>query len=200
MNAFLDAGAPPVYMGFGSITCHSPKFMTLLCLRAAKLGGVRAVLVSGWAGLSMDHTFGEHDEHELRAFCNGHVLFMEAAPHECLFSRCSVLVHHGGAGTLAAALRSGMPSVILPVIIDQFPHAELVTQRGVGVGLPSMAKVSPAEVASALLECLSSQDIRRSARELADTLRSEDGQSRLVEEVGSYLSEVLNGRHMAIAN
>lgn len=200
MRAFLQAGEAPVYLGFGSITCHDARFMTLLSLRALRLTGRRGVLLAGWAGMSLQHLEGAEDEAELRAYCAERVLFMETAPHGALFPACAALVHHGGAGTLNASLRSGKPTVVLPIILDQFPHAELVNRRGVGVGLPGMRCATPELLAAAIRRCLECQEVRLRAQELARLLSAEDGQARLRQEVGRYLEEaVLTGEHRRAA-
>lgn len=59
---------------------------------------------------------------------------MDSAPHGRLFPHCQVIVHHGGAGTLYAAAMSGKPMVVVPVLMDQFVHSELVNQKQIGVG------------------------------------------------------------------
>ena len=79
---------------------------------------------------------------ELTEFCKEKVLFVKACPHRKLFPQCSVIVHHGGAGTTYAAAMSGVPQVIVPVLMDQYFHADLVNQKGVGVGLKSMRSCS----------------------------------------------------------
>lgn len=150
MDAFLAAGEPLVYMGYGSITCHSGKWMTLLSLRALKLIGKRGILLRGWAEMGAEHIKGEPDEAELEAYIKSKVLFMTTAPHGCLFSKCAVLVHHGGAGTFNASLRSGKPTVVAPIHADQFNHSELVNVHGVGVGLKKMLTTTPAELSSAI--------------------------------------------------
>jgi len=198
LEDFLMAGEPPVYMGFGSIICHSSKHMTLLCLRALRLTDRRAVLCAGWAGLSLEDLSGEPDAEALRALCTQRVLLVETAPHGTLFPRCAAIVHHGGAGTLNASLRSGRPTVVAPIILDQFAHSELVNTRGVGVGMPSLKKATPEMLAHAIRKCLDSPEIQRAAQALADELNAEDGQRCLVEQVSFYMQDsVRSGKHAA---
>ena len=106
LQTFLQAGPPPVYVGFGSIPTADPQRMTALIVEALALAGQRGLLTSGWGGLS--------------ATVNAeHVFALESAPHDCLFPHASAVVHHGGAGTTAAGLRAGKPTVICPFFGDQ---------------------------------------------------------------------------------
>ena len=138
LEAFLKrCSSKPVYMGFGSMIYHSGKFMSLLSLRALMSLGQFGVIASGWAQLSADFE-GETDAAELTAFCKEKVLFVKACPHRKLFPQCSVIVHHGGAGTTYAAAMSGVPQVVVLVLMDQYFHSDLVNAKAVGVGLKSM--------------------------------------------------------------
>merc|ERR550532_39714 len=107
--------------------------MTCLALRSLRRASARGVVLSGWAGLGAALVEGERDAAELRAYAANNVFFMETAPHEWLFPQCAVIVHHGGIGTMAAALRSGVPNVVTPIFADQFANGFLVQQAGCGV-------------------------------------------------------------------
>lgn len=200
LEAFLGNGPPPVYIGFGSMIYLSGKVMTLLCMRALKIAGERGVLCAGWADLSPQHLKGEPDEEELLRYADKNVLFVQSAPHVMLFPRCKAIVHHGGAGTLNAAIRSGVPSAICPVATDQFTHSTFVNNHGIGVGLKGWKTATPYQLADAIKRCAESQEIRRAAREMADALRLEDGPGQFVESLRRYYQEeVATGRHREVA-
>lgn len=175
MEAFLKAGDAPVYVGYGSMTCHNAKFMTLFSLRALMKTGQRGILLGGWAEMSAAALEGEDDSQELLAYCKERVLFMDTAPHGLLFPRCKVIVHHGGAGTLNASAMSGTPTVIVPIFLDQFYHSDLVNVKGFGVGLRAMKILKPEELADAITKCISSEEIRQRAREVAEQMSNEKG-------------------------
>ncbi len=106
LTRFLDAGEPPVYVGFGSMLARDPDAFTRTVLDALHRSGRRAVLATGWGALrpsSVPETV--------------HVL--DQAPHSWLLPRTAVVVHHGGVGTVGAALRAGVPQVIRPFLGDQ---------------------------------------------------------------------------------
>jgi sterol 3beta-glucosyltransferase len=103
---FLDAGPPPIFVGFGSMGGRNPARTTRLVLEALAKTGQRGLLVTGWGGLETEE---EPDN----------VFKVENAPYDWLFPRMAAVVHHGGAGTTAAGLQAGKPSVICPFVADQ---------------------------------------------------------------------------------
>merc|ERR1719254_367151 len=99
------------------------------------------IILGGWAKLSLDKIEGQWDTESMKAYCKDHVLFMNTAPHEWLFPQCSITVHHGGAGTTAAALRAGVPTIVTPWFFDQFESAQVVARNGVGIAMKQFSKV-----------------------------------------------------------
>ena len=196
MEIFLAAGDAPVYMGFGSMICGTSKFMTLLALRALKMTGERGIILKGWSSMSSEDLEGEIDEQELRAYCAKNVLFINKAPHGWLFPRCKVIVHHGGAGTLSASAKSGRPTVITPVCMDQPYHADLLNRMGYGVGTSQMAKLKVEELAEAVKKCINTPAIQEKAKQVAEQMAEEDASVRLVETVKDYMeNHIKTGKH-----
>ena len=120
LEAFLDAGDPPVYVGFGSMPMHALRDPVSLILPAIREPGRRAVLSQGWAGLLPDDDGSD-------------CFVIDEANHQALFTRVAAVVHHGGAGTTAAAGRAGVPQVVVPQIADQPYWAGRVAAHGIGV-------------------------------------------------------------------
>jgi len=174
---FLASGPAPVYIGWGSMICVSAEFMASLAVRAVKLAGLRAVVLGGWAMLDEACLRGQPDSDELLEYARRNVLFTKAAPHEWLFQRCAATVHHGGAGTTAAALRSGRPTIITPCGFDQPMHARTVAASGAGMALPQLVKVTPTVLADALRQATTDNVLIAQAAELGAKLREEDGVS-----------------------
>lgn len=98
LRAFLDAGPPPVYIGFGSIVLDDPNAMTELIFDTARKTGQRVLLSKGWGGMGAD---------ELHACKPDNVFMLGNVPHDWLFKHVSCVVHHGGAGTTAAGITAG---------------------------------------------------------------------------------------------
>ena len=124
LHAFLDAGEPPVYFGFGSI--RAPADLNRVMIASARALGRRAIVSRGWADLSL-----VDDEPDCIAI--GEV------NQQALFKRVAAVVHHGGAGTTTAAARAGAPQVVIPQHYDQHYWAQRVQQLGLGTAHPASA-------------------------------------------------------------
>ncbi len=156
LEVFLDAGGPPIYFGFGSIS--APQGLSEAMIQSARALGRRAILLRGWADLSL-----VDDEPDCIAI--GEV------NHQALFQRVAVVVHHGGAGTTHAAMRSGVPQVVIPQHYDQFYWAERVQQLGIGVSYPTAAPTT-ALLTSALQQALQ-PGVAARAQTIARAVRSD---------------------------
>lgn len=120
LEAFLDDGEAPVYVGFGSMPMHALRDAAGMILASIRAQGRRSVLSKGWAGLVADDGGGD-------------CFVIDEANHQALFPRVAAIVHHGGAGTTAAAARAGVPQVIVAQIADQPYWAGRVEALGIGV-------------------------------------------------------------------
>ena len=160
---FLAAGPKPIYVGFGSMVSSNATSFTEVVLDAVKRSGQRAVLATGWGGL--DHEgIGQNED----------VFIVRHAPHDWLFQRVSAAVHHGGAGTTGAAVRAGIPSVIVPFYGDQPFWARCLYRKGVAPPALDRKALSPDAMASALNDALHPTMTQR-AFELGCAVRAEDG-------------------------
>lgn len=164
---FLEAGAPPVYIGFGSMTGADPAAKTRLALDALAQSGQRGLLATGWGGLA------EADLPET-------VFAIKEAPHDWLFPRVAAVVHHGGAGTTAAGLRAGKPSLICPFMGDQFFWGQRVAAAGAGPQPVPQKQLTAERLAAAMTTAVSDPAIQRRAAELGAATRAEDGVGRAV--------------------
>ncbi|MBX3166684.1 MAG: glycosyltransferase [Candidatus Eremiobacteraeota bacterium] len=118
LEAFLEQGPPPVYLGFGSMPVPSETSAPLMA--AARAHGRRLILAQGWAGLMPADPAAD-------CFSCGDV------NQQRLFPRLAAVVHHGGAGTTTTAARAGVPQVLVPMFSDQFYWGERVRALGLGV-------------------------------------------------------------------
>jgi sterol 3beta-glucosyltransferase len=156
----LAAGEPPVFVGFGSMGVGHWEQLGPVIAHAVRAAGVRAVVQAGWAELAVT---GED------------VLPIGDVPHEWLFPRMAAAVHHAGAGTTAAGLRAGLPTVAVPVMADQPFWADRVHQLGAGPAPVPFADLTPERLATTLREALDQPRYRHRATELAQLINSEDG-------------------------
>ena len=164
LEAFLGAGKPPVYIGFGSIVVEDPETLTATLLEAVKLSGARAIISPGWSSLSSI----QHGKD------NG-VLFLEGdCDHEWLFQRVSAVVHHGGAGTTACGLRNSKPTVIVPFFGDQLFWGEMIATAGAGPRPIPYKTLTSDNLAEAIQFCLKSST-QKAANGIATRIQYEDG-------------------------
>ena len=162
LTAFLDAGEAPVYVGFGSMIGRDPAALAHKVFKALRLAGRRGIVLSGWAGLA-------------RGEGNDHVMVVQDVPHDWLFPRCAAVVHHGGAGTTAAGLRAGVPSVVAPYFADQPFWGRRVHALGVGPRPVAQQTLTAEGLGAAIREAVTSEGMRARAGELGRLIRAEDG-------------------------
>ncbi|KAH7360873.1 putative glucosyl/glucuronosyl transferase [Rhexocercosporidium sp. MPI-PUGE-AT-0058] len=163
LQAFLDAGPPPVYIGFGSIVLDDPNAMTELIFEAARKTGQRVLLSKGWGGMGAD---------ELRV--PDGIFMLGNVPHDWLFKHVSCVVHHGGAGTTAAGITAGRPTVVIPFFGDQLFWAVMVARAGAGPSPIPHKQLTAEKLASAINFCLKPTSLE-SAKELANKIAAERG-------------------------
>jgi vancomycin aglycone glucosyltransferase len=158
LEAFLDAGPPPVYIGFGSIPMHPREDAARVAIGAARRQGRRVVLASGWADLA---PIDDDDD----------CISVTEVNQQALFRRVAAVVHHGGAGTTAAAALAGAPQVVVPQIVDQPYWARRVADLGIGAAHygPSLTTRS----LSAAIETALAPEIGERAAAIAATIRTD---------------------------
>ncbi len=161
LAAFLTAGEPPIYIGFGSMPGRDPQQLTQLCVEALARCGKRGVLATGGGALA--HTASTP---LVRAIAE--------APHHQLFSYVGATIHHGGAGTTGAALRAGKPTTACPFFGDQPFWARRIAQLGVGPPALDRKHLTPDRLGSAIM-AMDDPDMKARASSLGAAIRTEDG-------------------------
>jgi vancomycin aglycone glucosyltransferase len=161
LEAFLAAGTPPVYVGFGSMPMHAAADVAGVAVEAVRAQGRRVLVLRGWADL------GAVDERD-DCFVVGEV------NHQALFGRCAAVVHHGGAGTTTTATRAGVPQVVVPQATDQPYWAGRVADLGIGVAHDGPAPT--VESLSAALRTALAPETRARAGAVAATIRTDGAQ------------------------
>jgi vancomycin aglycone glucosyltransferase len=156
LQAFLDAGAPPVYVGFGSMPV--PKDVARVAIEAIRAHGRRALIAHGWADLAL---IDDRDD----CFVVGEV------NQQVLFGRVAAVVHHGGAGTTTTAARAGTPQVVVPQMADQPYWASRVAALGIGTAHDGPAPTT--ESLSAALRTALAPETRARATAVAGAIRAD---------------------------
>jgi len=169
---FLQAGPAPVYVGFGSMAGKDPERLAEVVVEALRRSGQRGILATGWGGL-------------VSAASDTSIFTIESAPHDWILPRTAAVVHHGGAGTTAAGLRAGVPSIVVPFMGDQPFWGERVEALGVGPPPIPQKRLTVARLETAIRAAVNDGVMRERAASLAVKIRAENGATdacRFVEE------------------
>jgi vancomycin aglycone glucosyltransferase len=162
LENFLERGAPPIYFGFGSVPDPKPEATTEEIVQCVRSLGARAVIARGWAGLGANPHLGPD------------VLVVDDAPHAKLFPRVAAVVHHGGAGTTAAAVLAGRAQLVIPHVMDQFAWGRRVHRLGLGPKPLRRWSLNAARLRKHVAELLN-PGYASEAQSLAPVLKNRDG-------------------------
>ena len=162
LQTFLAAGDAPVYVGFGSMAGRNPQRTAEIVVAALQQARVRGIIATGWGGLNASNLPET-------------IFRVEHVPHDWLFDRVTVVVHHGGAGTTAAGLRAGKPTIICPFFGDQPFWGKRVFELGVGPPPIPQKKLSVEKLAQAIRTAVTDETMRNKAVVLGQKIRAETG-------------------------
>jgi len=161
LSAFLEAGEKPIYVGFGSMTSGDMGETLGIVLEAVRQSGVRAILSKGWGGQAIPE--------------DPNVFVADFVPHDWLFQHVAGVVHHGGAGTTAAGIQAGCPTLVIPFGGDQPFWASRVKELGIGPKAIPRDKLTVSKLSKAFTDLTTTKKYRVAARELGERLRMEQG-------------------------
>jgi UDP:flavonoid glycosyltransferase YjiC (YdhE family) len=176
LQAFLDAGEPPVYIGFGSMAGRNPEKLARVVLDALAKSGQRGLLLTGWGGLRTE-------------LVPDTVFVVDSVPHSWLFPRMTAVVHHGGAGTTAEGLRAGVPSVIVPFVLDQPFWGARVKVSGLGPDPIPQKKLTADRLAGAIRTAVTDAGMKQLAHSYGEAIRAENGIGNAVKIIQRYFGE-----------
>lgn len=163
LEEFLAAGSKPVYIGFGSMVTGDTQTMFNLIVEAMRICGRRAVVVGA---------FLESRNPEVHSDL---IYEIDWIPHDWIFSRVALAVHHGGIGTTTASLKAGLPTAIVPFNYDQPFWGSVVERLGVGPAPMTKKKMTAGWLAQAIQDILKDQDMQARAREVGEQIQNERG-------------------------
>ena len=161
LEAFLSAGPPPVYAGFGSMPKKDQANNVPIVVNAARSAGQRVVIGKFWDEPS---EFSNSDD----------VFFIKRYPHLKLFPHMAAVIHHGGAGTTAASAISGVPQIIVPHILDQYYWGHQVYQSHLGPKPIWRSKLTYQKLSTAIKECLSNDLIQQRAKAASEIINQQN--------------------------
>ena len=163
LQKWIDAGPPPIFLGFGSMVIRDTAKLVKMIREAVEATGLRMVVQSSWSKLDVEQD-GASDLLRNVGPC----------PHDWLLPQCAAVIHHGGAGTTAAGLRFGKPTLVCPFFADQFMWGFFVERAGVGPKAVPITKLT-AESLADKLRALASKDLQEAAVKLSKAMAMEDG-------------------------
>jgi sterol 3beta-glucosyltransferase len=174
LTEFLAAGPAPVFVGFGSTmnTARRAEQISDIVARALRRAGVRGIIQAGWAGLDVA---GED------------VLTIGETPHGWLFPQMAAVAHHCGAGTAAAGLRAGVPTIAIPGLGDQPFWARRLQELGASAATIPQRKLTPDRLAEAVQTALRERRLRATTQRLAGSIATEDGAAKVLAAVETLL-------------
>jgi len=175
LENFLASGPPPVCVTFGSMIDNEKDKIANLIKKTLENEGLRGILVAGWSGIK------ETEEG------NNKFYYLESIPYDWLFPQVAAVVHHGGAGTLAAALRAGIPSIVIPFVADQPFWAQQVYKLGVAPKPIKRSALNEKRLSDALRIAVNDKGLRKKARELGHLICREDGIATAIEIIHQHL-------------
>jgi sterol 3beta-glucosyltransferase len=182
LTTFIDNGEQPIYIGFGSMKdIGSFKNTFYIIKEALDITKQRAVVGLGWSTLAYNDSIPDN------------IFLIESIPHSWLFPKMKIVIHHGGAGTTAAGLRAGKPTIIIPHNADQPAWGQKVFELGVGAKPIKKSNLTAANLASAILYAQQA-DIIANADKFGQQLRKENGVENAVEIINDYIEIVKSQR------
>ncbi|MDG5789625.1 glycosyltransferase [Evansella sp. AB-P1] len=178
--AWLEAGKAPIYFGFGSLPILEPQKMINMAIEIANNLQTRAIIASGWSDMiAKDLPYTDSDS----------IFMLKSANHELLFPHCSIIIHHGGAGTTHTTLESGVPSIICSTYADQPFWGERITEINIGRHIP-FPKLTKQNLTDAILE-LHNNSVIEKAAEIGKRMKSENGLQNALEIINTHLERGL---------
>lgn len=171
LKQFLAAGSAPVYIGFGSMVGEDRAAFSAKIVEGIRQSGRRAIVATGWGGLDIA--------------ASEQVYVCDALPHDWLFPRVATAVHHGGAGTTAAAARAGIPSVVIPFFGDQPFWAWCLGRAGAAPPALNRKDFSADQLATAIITA-ADYPMRQAAAELGGRMQQEDGVAAAIAQIQDW--------------
>ncbi len=176
LQAFLDGGSRPVSVGFGSMTNRNPTELFRIVVEALERSGERGLILSGWGGLKPEEM-------------PDHIYLIDYVPHAWLFPRVKAVIHHGGAGTTAAGLRAGVPSILIPFFGDQPFWAQRIEALGAGPPAIPRKRLTAENLAAAIRNAADDPGVRSRADLLGRQIRAENGVANAISLIEHYMHD-----------
>jgi sterol 3beta-glucosyltransferase len=172
LQQFAESHQNLIYIGFGSMHGNDPTAMAEMIAKAVSQADVSAIIATGWGGMR-DLDWPDN------------VFALKEVPHDWLFPKVDIVIHHGGAGTSAAALRAGRPSIIIPFFGDQPFWANRLHKLGVSPRPIKPGKLDATLLAEQIQTVLKTPAYRTTAERISHQIADEDGINTAIAEIAA---------------
>jgi vancomycin aglycone glucosyltransferase len=162
VEKFIAAGAPPVFVGFGSNPIYYPHELTQMFNEISKATQQRLIVSKGWSDLVSSNS-------------SSNVLYVDEMPFELLFPKMAAIIHHGGTGTMAYAAKAGIPQAAFPFMADQFINREQIAILGIGPRTCNFKKMTAKTISSAITDCITNEIYKTNAVKISQEIKKADG-------------------------
>jgi UDP:flavonoid glycosyltransferase YjiC (YdhE family) len=178
LSEFMRSGPPPIVITMGSMVMFDAEKFVRDVGQAVRQCGQRAVIVGGWSGISAD----EETTDEL--------CFVSEVPYEWLFPRAACIIHHGGVGTVAAALRAGIPSIVFPQIDCQLQFGEILAKEDLVAGIFNTHHCKADEISTAIDRAVNYKTFEFSARSWQKKILADKGVDAAVDLIEAHWKQI----------
>lgn len=174
LEEFLNAGSKPIYIGFGSTVNENSEKLIEIIIESILLTDQRAVVSSGWRNMGKKEMPSS-------------IYMIDDVPHSWLFPRTCAVSHHGGAGTTAAGVLSGVPSIIVPFGGDQLFWGNRVHDLGLGTKPILASQLTVKNFSEAIMLATNNQRMSETAKVYSNKLQSENGVEKAANIIDEYI-------------
>lgn len=180
LKQFIEQGSSPVFVTLGSMLDldQSPSKITEILIKGVLLSGCRAIVQSCWDKLP---DFPD----------NPNIFKIQAIPHKHIFPHCSMVVHHGGAGTTQSATLHGCPSVVIEHFGDQPLFANELKRIGIAPQVLHRRNLTSKKLAKAIKYVLDNPEMKKKAESFGAAIKKENGVASAVHEIENYIQKSL---------
>lgn len=160
---FLNKHEKVVLITFGSMTNTAPEAKTSMLLEILEKNKIPAIINTASGGLVEPSSYDRELIH-----------FVSRTPYDWMFPRINAVIHHGGSGTTHMGLKYGLPTMIIPHIIDQFAWNNIVHKLGAGPKGIKINKINPGNLEPKILDLINNPSYKKKAEEIAREMKKED--------------------------
>lgn len=165
--------------------------MSEVAFRAIMLSGQRGILLKGWGNMSLDDLDKKKKDYDaIVAYAKEKIHVLDKIPHQWLFPKCKLCIHHGGAGTASASMEAGVPTIITPFFFDQFWFATKAVELGVGPAAPKFYDLTGTKLAKLIKKTIDNPTYFEKAKAVGEGMAAENGVADGVKAIEHHMANL----------